>query len=141
MADEETIDVQAPSATVNHEEDEEPAAPFAKRKRNSVSRNSVVNYIFDETGYSTPQPHVSPYSEPPPKKPRQTQKIRGVPIGVWRDSELPDDADKHVIYGFIDVHDRLRTRIYNINRRSEEITTYAVTGVSEYSFELCTTAC
>lgn len=125
VVDEETTIVSEPSAMkVGHDEEEDdPVVPFVKRKRTSV------NYNLDETGgYGTPT-HMSPYSEPPAKKPRQTQKIRGVPIGVWRDSELPDDADKHVIYGFIDVHDRLRTRIYNVNRRGEEITTYAVTGV------------
>jgi len=63
----------------------------------------------------------TPTDEPLAKRPRNGPKVRGVIIGVWRDSSEIDDADKHVIYGFIDIHDRLRTRIYGMNRRGEEL--------------------
>lgn len=33
----------------------------------------------------------------------------------------PDDANRHVIYSFIDNHDRLRATIHSINRRGEEL--------------------
>ena len=36
---------------------------------------------------------------------------RGVLVGHWRDSPVPDENDKHAVIGFIDVRDRLRTRI------------------------------
>jgi len=103
------------------QDDEDDEEPFVKRKRNSI------NYNGDEKGYNR-VPEFNPYSEPPVKRPRQSQKIRGVIIGVWRDSDQPDDADKHVIYGFIDIHDRLRTRIYGMNRRGEELVANAPTG-------------
>ncbi len=103
------------------EEDEEVVTPFHKRKRASV------NYNLDENNYKLMR--GSPNNiEPPAKRTKQSQKIRGVIIGVWRDSDQPDDADKHVIYGFIDIHDRLRTRIYGMNRRGEELIGNAPTG-------------
>ena len=70
----------------------------------------------------------TPQSEPPVKRSKQSTKTRGVIIGVWLESELPNDTDKHVIYGFIDIHDRLRTRIYGMNRRGEELVANAPTG-------------
>jgi hypothetical protein len=89
------------------DEDEEDVIPaFAKRKRSSL------NYNLEEQ---------LPSEEPSVKRPKQSQKIRGVIIGVWRDSDQPNDDDKHVIFGFIDIHDRLRTRIYGMNRRGEEL--------------------
>ncbi|KAG9245092.1 hypothetical protein BJ878DRAFT_503078 [Calycina marina] len=82
-------------------------AVAAKRKRTST------NYSFED-GYAQPAAeHMSKKSKP--------QKIRGVQLGVWSNSSESSDADKHVIYGFIDIHDRLRTRIYGMNRRGETL--------------------
>jgi hypothetical protein len=105
----------------DEDEDDEVLTPFQKRKRASI------NYDPDEVNYSKIL-QGSPNVEPPAKRSKQSQKIRGVIIGVWRDSDQPDDADKHVIYGFIDIHDRLRTRIYGMNRRGEELIGNVPTG-------------
>lgn len=115
----------------DEEEDDDVVAPFHKRKRPSI------NYNLDDVGYSklmkgspTEDSPIgdSPSVEPPAKRSKQSQKIRGVIIGVWRDSDQPDDNEKHVIYGFIDIHDRLRTRIYGMNRRGEELIGNVPTG-------------
>ncbi|KAG0646049.1 hypothetical protein D0Z07_8048 [Hyphodiscus hymeniophilus] len=100
---------------VDDDEDLEVYSPFPKRKRISI------NYNLDEPGYDK-------VVEPIVKRSRNGPKIRGVIIGVWRDSNEPDDADKHVIFGFIDIHDRLRTRIYGMNRRGEELIGNIPTG-------------
>lgn len=63
----------------------------------------------------------SPTDEPLLKRSKVQSKVRGVIIGVWRDSSESADEEKHVIYGFIDIHDRLRTRIYGMNRRGDEV--------------------
>ncbi|KAL2116901.1 hypothetical protein VTJ04DRAFT_9069 [Mycothermus thermophilus] len=42
--------------------------------------------------------------------------VKGVLLGYWRDSPAEDDADKHAVVGFIDVRDRLRTRIQPTTR-------------------------
>lgn len=89
------------------EEEEEIVFPSTKRKRTST------NYAYDD-GYIKPgEEHAAKKSKP--------QKIRGVIIGVWTDSSEPIDDEKHVIYGFIDIHDRLRTRIYGMNRRGDTL--------------------
>ncbi|KAE9380336.1 hypothetical protein N431DRAFT_128406 [Stipitochalara longipes BDJ] len=120
-----TIEIADSSALMvaNGQEDEdgEVVTPFHKRKRTSI------NYNLDEVNYSK-MARGSPNVEPPLKRSKQSQKIRGVIIGVWRDSDQPDDADKHVIYGFIDIHDRLRTRIYGMNRKGEELIANVPTG-------------
>ena len=99
------------------DEDAEAVTPFTKRKRTSAS------YNIDDPGYDRVH-----QDEPVAKRSRNSPKIRGVIIGVWRDSDEPDDADKHVIFGFIDIHDRLRTRIYAMNRRGEELIGNIPTG-------------
>lgn len=37
--------------------------------------------------------------------------VKGVLLGTWRDSSVPDNENKHAVIGFIDARDRLRTRI------------------------------
>lgn len=111
----------SPASLLNpedEEEEEEEAAvtPYHKRKRASV------NYNLDNDSVSFDKIRGSPNDiEPTLKRSRTQGKVRGVIIGVWRDSSEPNDEDKHVIYGFIDIHDRLRTRIYGMNRRNEEL--------------------
>jgi hypothetical protein len=99
------------------DEEAEVVTPFAKRKRSSV------NYNVDDSGHDK-----AVRGEPVAKRSRNGPKIRGVIIGVWRDSDQPNDEDKHVIFGFIDIHDRLRTRIYAMNRRGEELIGNIPTG-------------
>ncbi|KAK0109717.1 hypothetical protein ONS95_002396 [Cadophora gregata] len=110
----------SPMMMNGHDEEEEEIIPtFHKRKR-----NSTINY--DDAGYGKVlrgSPHDAPTKRSKPGK-----NVRGVIIGVWRDSDQPNDEDKHVIYGFIDIHDRLRTRIYGMNRRGEEVVGNAPTG-------------
>ena len=99
------------------DEDPEVVTPFTKRKRTSI------NYNIDDSGHEKAH-----HDEPAAKRSRNGPKVRGVIIGVWRDSDQPDDTDKHVIFGFIDIHDRLRTRIYAMNRRGEELISNIPTG-------------
>jgi hypothetical protein len=105
----------------NEEHDEDLVTPLQKRKR------TPIDYSLDDLEYNK-MPRGSPNEEPSAKRPKPSQKVRGVIIGVWRDSDQPDDMEKHVIYGFIDIHDRLRTRIYGMNRRGEDLIGNIPTG-------------
>ncbi|KAH7336311.1 hypothetical protein BKA65DRAFT_31675 [Rhexocercosporidium sp. MPI-PUGE-AT-0058] len=110
----------SPTMINGHSEDEEEALPtYHKRKR-----TSTVNY--DDSSYGKVMRGST--NDAPIKRSRPGKNVRGVIIGVWRDSDQPDDEDKHVIFGFIDIHDRLRTRIYGMNRRGEEVVGNAPTG-------------
>ena len=103
------------------EDEEDDVTTYQKRKRTSINYN-----LDDMMNYN--KLRGSPGSEHSVKRPKQSQKMRGVIIGVWRDSSEPNDVDKHVIYGFIDIHDRLRTRIYGMNRRGEDLIGNIPTG-------------
>ncbi|KAK0634633.1 hypothetical protein B0T17DRAFT_586385 [Bombardia bombarda] len=47
--------------------------------------------------------------------------VKGVTLGYWRDSQPPNPIDKHSVIGFIDVRDRLRTRIQPTTRDGRNI--------------------
>ncbi|KUI63079.1 hypothetical protein VP1G_10202 [Cytospora mali] len=58
------------------------------------------------------------------KTPRSTQgpgNYKGVDLGYWRESKAPI-GDKHLVKGFIDSRDRLRTRIQPCNRDGKIVT-------------------
>ncbi|ROV97124.1 hypothetical protein VMCG_07489 [Cytospora schulzeri] len=46
---------------------------------------------------------------------------KGVDLGYWRESRAPP-GDKHLVKGFIDSRDRLRTRIQQCNREGKVVT-------------------
>lgn len=106
------------------------AAPKAneqrpKRKRASLyedlSEDRIESLLADTTEDFA---DVSSASAALPKDARPApiaSNVRSVLLGVWRESEAPD-PDKHVVKGFIDSRDRLRTRIQQHNRAGETIT-------------------
>lgn len=51
-----------------------------------------------------------------PAKAQSMGAVKGVLLGFWRDSPAETEADKHGVVGFIDVRDRLRTRIQPTTR-------------------------
>ncbi|KAG5974569.1 hypothetical protein E4U58_002843 [Claviceps cyperi] len=48
--------------------------------------------------------------------------VKGVLMGVWRDSRVPEVERRHAVIGFIDVRDRLRTRIQPNTKEGEPLT-------------------
>ncbi|VDB88234.1 Bgt-2917 [Blumeria graminis f. sp. tritici] len=101
-----------------YDEDEDVTPIMPKRKRASIK------YAQEASLGLMPSPEGST-----PKRLKPSVKVRGVVVGVWRDSCESDDAEKHAVFGFIDLHDRLRTRIYAMNRRGEELIGNAPMGV------------
>ncbi|KAJ9138679.1 tRNA splicing endonuclease subunit [Pleurostoma richardsiae] len=91
---------------------------YPKRKRSSVyhdlSEDRLENSLVgDET-------EVVPKAAGRPRT-HGLGSVKGVNLGYWRDSPLPDPKDKHAVMGFIDVRDRLRTRIQSCTRDGREI--------------------
>ena len=108
-------------------DEEDVVTPFSKRKRTSTN-----HHMDDDMSYTKAR-RTSNGERPvkrsrAPRQPKQPKQQRGVIIGVWRESDQPDDEDKHVINAFIDNQDRLRTRIYGANRRGEELVGNIPTG-------------
>ncbi|KAH7181793.1 hypothetical protein DER46DRAFT_545228 [Fusarium sp. MPI-SDFR-AT-0072] len=91
-------------------EDEPVASHYPKRKRNSIFHDlserkmEPVRSLVDER-----QPQATTTKSKPPRL--STGSVKGVTIGYWRDSEAPTVDLKHAVIGFIDVRERLRTRI------------------------------
>ncbi|KAK3906121.1 hypothetical protein C8A05DRAFT_12147 [Staphylotrichum tortipilum] len=84
-----------------------------KRKRASGAYAESVG-----DGEASPAPtddlHVRRIGRPP--KAATTGAMKGVLLGYWRDSPAEKEADKHGVVGFIDIRDRLRTRIQPTTR-------------------------
>ncbi|KAI2467301.1 hypothetical protein F4781DRAFT_316244 [Annulohypoxylon bovei var. microspora] len=110
-------------AMADAEDDEEPVSHYPKRKRNSLyndtSDDKVVNTTVKDVVYDTD------VSMNKGKQPRQKYEDdnKHVPIGYWRDSPVPGEDAKHMVVGFIDVRDRLRTRIRSTDLNGEAINT------------------
>lgn len=104
----------AEEITMDDAEDQKPpASHLLKRKR-------VSGLYAESVGENEHSP--APTEEPEPRrlvrpaKTHGTGGVKGVLLGFWRDSPPENDADKHGVIGFIDVRDRLRTRIQPTTR-------------------------
>lgn len=93
-----------------------------KRKRASLYDDLTEDTLLvdstedfaDVSAFSAP---ISKYTRPLPN----ATTIKSVTLGIWRESEA-SDPDKHIVKGFIDSRDRLRTRIQQHNRAGEIVT-------------------
>ncbi|KAH6874547.1 hypothetical protein B0T10DRAFT_532909 [Thelonectria olida] len=98
--------------------DEPVVSHHPKRKRTSLFND------LNESKIEIPKsPDSRQNSQDAKNKPAQNNlsAVKGVILGYWRDSAGPDESTKHAVIGFIDVRDRLRTRIQPINTAGEPI--------------------
>ncbi|EHK97656.1 hypothetical protein M7I_6540 [Glarea lozoyensis 74030] len=102
---------------------------FTRHVISGSNTNSIIVDVGRDQLDDAPSPDPS-ITGPIIKRSKTLPKpnVRGVIIGVWRDSNELDVANKHVVFGFIDIHDRLRTRIYGMNRKREELVGNLPTG-------------
>lgn len=99
---------------------DEPVSHYPKRKRTSIFNDLSESKI--EIPTSIREPRTALPSFPSKAKPRSSLGgVKGVLVGHWRDSTAKDDKDKHAVIGFIDVRDRLRTRIQPVNKTGDSI--------------------
>ncbi|KFA80420.1 hypothetical protein S40288_07054 [Stachybotrys chartarum IBT 40288] len=92
--------------------DEPSASPHPKRKRNLTYSNLAESNIENaDTVVERTLPLVNIE-----QKPVRLPVAKYVMVGYWRDSNVPDAENKHVVVGFIDALGRLRTRIQPYNR-------------------------
>ncbi|KAI0484370.1 hypothetical protein GGR56DRAFT_22593 [Xylariaceae sp. FL0804] len=102
---------------------EEHARPgqYSKRKRSSLY-NDLDESKMDASSFMEGI-EQSPAMRSQGKPRQSLQNAKNVILGYWRDSPVPIDKAKHAVIGFMDVRDRLRTRIQNITRAGEPINT------------------
>ncbi|KAI5455646.1 hypothetical protein BGZ63DRAFT_497146 [Mariannaea sp. PMI_226] len=97
--------------------DEPVVSHYSKRKRNPRFTNLRESEIGISTGAHDEHPFGGP-KEPPSNSPSST---KGVILGYWRDTSGHDEKTQHAVIGFIDVRERLRTRIRPNNISGEPI--------------------
>lgn len=108
VEDEEMVDAEAEATTDSIQ------SHYPKRKRSSVYNDLSEDRL--ETGNRGGEEMAA---VPKGLKRHGQGSVKGVTLGYWRDSPVPDEADKHAVIGFIDVRDRLRTRIQPTNRAGQ----------------------
>jgi hypothetical protein len=109
---------------------EPPTSTYPKRKRSYVFaanlsedklNKSVVADETDDEASPAPGPAAIPRAGKTPRTSHGLASVKGVTIGYWRESKAPD-GDKHIVKGFIDSRDRLRTRVQPCNRDGKVVT-------------------
>ncbi|KAJ4306981.1 hypothetical protein N0V88_000355 [Collariella sp. IMI 366227] len=109
-----------PEDIVMEEAEQRPASALhSKRKRAS-------GIYADSPGDKdvSPAPTEDSASRPRPARPVKGHgagQSKGVELGYWRDSPPNNEAEKHRVTGFIDVRDRLRTRIIATTREDTPV--------------------
>ncbi|KAI1179574.1 hypothetical protein F4777DRAFT_436171 [Nemania sp. FL0916] len=104
-------------------EDEEPISHYPKRKRAPVYDGAVedkMDISMTEDTNEVNMPRGGSQGKMSISSPRES---KGVVIGHWRDSNVPRPEGRHAVIGFMDVRDRLRTRIQHTTRSGEPVNT------------------
>lgn len=99
---------------------DEPVSHYPKRKRTSVF-NDLSESKMEMPGSGTDAKPAPPLFMKPKPARQSLGGVKGVVLGQWRDSPVPDLESKHAVIGFIDVRDRLRTRIQPFTLSGEPV--------------------
>ncbi|KAF5628431.1 hypothetical protein F52700_8165 [Fusarium sp. NRRL 52700] len=100
-------------------EDEPVASHYPKRKRNSIFQGLNERKMEPVRSFADERQQATATKSKPPRL--SSGSVKGVTIGYWRDSEAPTVELKHAVIGFIDVRERLRTRIQPTTLSGETI--------------------
>ncbi|KAG5948187.1 hypothetical protein E4U60_002274 [Claviceps pazoutovae] len=113
-----------PEIVMDDRPDEAGGSCYPKRKRTSTHhlvRERNVESAHKSVSEKSP---TSPESSTIHKPNRQSfggPGVKGVLMGVWRDSRVPEVERRHAVIGFIDVRDRLRTRVQPNTKEGEPL--------------------
>ena len=105
---------------VDMDDAEDESVASQKRKRASV----YAGQADEDVSSPAPRqelPDARPRGVARPAKTHGVNGVKGTLLGYWRDSTPKDPKDKHGVIGFIDIRDRLRTRIQPTTRDGRNI--------------------
>ncbi|GKU06767.1 hypothetical protein FLAG1_09674 [Fusarium langsethiae] len=106
----------AEDETMTNGDEEHVTSHYPKRKRTSIFNDlSESKITADDRQASVATTRAKPSRS-------STGTVKGVTVGYWRDSDAPTEELKHAVIGFIDVRERLRTRIQPVTRAGDTIT-------------------
>ncbi|KAK7948132.1 uncharacterized protein PG986_009018 [Apiospora aurea] len=103
--------------------DDEPAAHYPKRKRSSIYNDLSEDKLEGSLPSGADDGEERPASRATSVRRHGLGSNMSVLLGYWRDSPVPKPVGKHAVVGFMDVRDRLRTRIQNTTRNGDAINT------------------
>lgn len=103
--------------------DEPPTSHYPKRKRSSISNGHAESDV--ETPMHFPREEQERTALPSASNKAEPRigrgNVKGVLVGHWRDSLVPENENKHAVIGFINADDKLRFRIQPTNKAGETI--------------------
>lgn len=95
----------AEDETMADGDDEPVASHYPKRKRTSIFQDLSESRIIADDRQASSATTKTKTSR------SSTGNVKGITLGYWRDSDAPTLELRHAVIGFIDVRERLRTRI------------------------------
>ncbi|KAK8122407.1 hypothetical protein PG984_011077 [Apiospora sp. TS-2023a] len=102
-------------------QDDGPIAHYPKRKRSSIYNDLSEDKLEGSLRSSADDGDERPASRATSVRKHGLGSNMSVLLGYWRDYPGPKPAGKHAVVGFMDVRDRLRTRIQNTTRNGDAI--------------------
>lgn len=103
---------------------EERSSPYyPRRKRTSVFNDLSESGLEQATSADADiqDPPLTANHAEPNRQSSGGLGGKGTFLGTWRDSVVPEPSRKHAVIGFIDVRDRLRTRILPNTKEGESL--------------------
>ncbi|UNI20266.1 hypothetical protein JDV02_006369 [Purpureocillium takamizusanense] len=98
-------------AVMEDAQDEAAVSHYPKRKRTSLYPDlSETKMENSQTAPAAPAAPPTARDARKPRVPRETS-VKAALLGSWRDSPVPEPERRHAVIGFIDVRERLRTRV------------------------------
>ncbi|KAK8130325.1 hypothetical protein PG999_002705 [Apiospora kogelbergensis] len=105
------------------QDDEPNNTHYPKRKRSSIYNDLSEDKLEGSLPSGADDGDERPVSRATSVRRHGLGSNMSVLLGYWRDSPVPKAAGKHAVVGFMDVRDRLRTRIHNGTRNGDAINT------------------
>lgn len=96
---------------------------YPKRKRSSIYNDLSEDKLEGSLPSGADDGDERPASRATSVRRHGLGSNMSVLLGYWRDSPVTKAAGKHAVVGFMDVRDRLRTRIQNTTRNGDAINT------------------
>lgn len=109
----------------SREDSEKLVTHYPKRKRASLYSDLGEDKLEEGLLSGADDVEERPASRAASVRRHGTASNKSVLLGYWRDSPVPKSPGKHAVVGFMDVRDRLRTRIQQTTRSNEPINTRA----------------
>ena len=91
-------------------------SPEDRRKAEEIAASEAIETVASEEVQPDRKLTASPLRGNRLSIVNNQKKPKGILLGFWRDSWIPNDADKHAVYGVLQDDERLRVRVVKETR-------------------------